>query len=110
MVKRPHNKGAAPEMERIFLAAAAQRQASLEVRRRLERILEKLERPITSPERLRPLRAIEALEQIRTPDALDILQKLANGTPEARLTQEATATLEYLAMKVSTQSERRPKE
>jgi WD40 repeat protein len=83
------------------LAAAALKkklaQLSPEGRRRGEQFLEKLTGPIPPGERLQALRAIEVLEHISTPEAKQILQTLATGTPEARLTQEARASLERLA-------------
>jgi WD40 repeat protein len=66
---------------------------SLELRRRAERLLVKLQSPVTAPERLR---AIQVLEHIGTPEARALLQALAKGAPEARLTQEAKAALERL--------------
>jgi hypothetical protein len=81
------------------LAEPALRQAlknpsSLETRRRLNRLLEKLQRPITAPDRLRDLRAVEVLEQISLPEARQLLEHLASGTSGAWLTQEARAALE----------------
>ncbi len=70
---------------------------SLEVRRRVERLLKLLEGPVPSGARLRRLRAVEVLERIGTPEAREVLQMLAKGAPEARLTQEAKASLERLA-------------
>ncbi len=70
---------------------------SLEVRRRIESLINKLDKPITSPVELQTLRAIEVLEQIATPEAKQVLDSLAQGAPEARLTQEAKASLERLA-------------
>ena len=70
--------------------------SSLEVRRRVEMILEQLE-PSKSLARLRALRAVAVLEHISTPEAREVLEKLANGAPEARLTQEAKASLGRLA-------------
>jgi hypothetical protein len=46
---------------------------------------------------LRQTRALEALEQIRSPEARKLLERLAAGAPEARLTREAQAALERLA-------------
>jgi hypothetical protein len=42
------------------------------------------------------VRALEALELAGTEDARQLLAVLARGAPEARLTQEATATLQRL--------------
>jgi RNA polymerase sigma factor (sigma-70 family) len=70
---------------------------SLETRRRIEPLLEKLKGPVTAPERLRPLRDVEVLEHINTPEARQVLAGLARGAPEAWLTQEAKAALERLA-------------
>ena len=64
-----------------------------ESRRRLEQILEPLDEPVASPEALRVLRAVEVLERLGTPEAEQVLQSLATGAPEARLTQEAKAAL-----------------
>jgi RNA polymerase sigma factor (sigma-70 family) len=64
-------------------------QPSLEVRQRLEQLLDKL-----SSEWLRTLRAVEALELAGTPAAEKVLQALAGGAPEARRTREARAALE----------------
>lgn len=64
---------------------------SLEVRRRLERLLEKVAEitPLT-------MRAIEILERMNTPSAEGLLKSLAEGVREARLTQEARAALDRL--------------
>jgi hypothetical protein len=69
---------------------------SLEVRRRAERLLEKLEERATTPEALRVLRALEALERIGTPEARQVLVKLARGAPEAALTLDAKRALDRL--------------
>lgn len=61
---------------------------TLEVRRRIEGILAR--QPIVN---LRPLRAIEVLEHIGDRESRQVLQTLAEGMPEARLTREAKASL-----------------
>jgi len=67
-----------------------------EVRNRLEQILQKLEGAVP-PERLRTLRAIQALEYMGTPEAVDLLKSLVGGAPAAQQTREAKAALERLA-------------
>jgi WD40 repeat protein len=67
---------------------------SLEMRQRAEQLLQKLEQPVTDPDRLRTLRAIEVLGHINTPEARQVLRKLAEGAPESRLTQQAQETLD----------------
>jgi hypothetical protein len=68
---------------------------SPEVRQRLKRILNDRVGGL-SPEQLRDLRAVEALEHIDTPEARRLLETLAKGAPEVRLTREAAASLERL--------------
>lgn len=72
---------------------------SLEVRRRIERILEKIkvEQGGVSPEVLRASRALVVLERFGTPEAKTLLEKFAGGMPEAQLTQDAKAALERLS-------------
>jgi WD40 repeat protein len=82
------------------LRKALSGQPSLEVRRRVQQLLGQLA-AVPSGERLRALRALEALEQIGTPQARAALEALARGAPEARLTQEAKAALERLARRRS---------
>jgi hypothetical protein len=83
------------------LAEPALRQAladkpALEVRRRMERLLERLRGPVRRPEVLRPLRAVAVLEDVATPAARELLKDLASGAPGARLTREAKASLSRL--------------
>jgi len=84
------------ELAAPALQKALERRPSLEVRRRVERLLQKLEGPVTALEQLRHLRSIEVLEHIGTPAARQVLEGLANGAPEARLTREAKASLQRL--------------
>jgi hypothetical protein len=51
---------------------------------------------VRSPEKLRSLRAVEVLEKIGTPEACLVIKNLAKGAQEARLTQDAKASLERL--------------
>jgi hypothetical protein len=83
-------EGAQPAIERVL----ARREVSAETRRRLEGLQSQLAVP--TGESLRSLRSIEVLERIASPEARQLLQKLAEGAPEARQTREAKAALERL--------------
>jgi len=73
-----------------YMLKALRNQPSLECRRRLEQLLDQLDKQ-PSPEFLRAYRAVELLEQIGTPEAIEILDRLAQGAPQARLTVAAAA-------------------
>jgi hypothetical protein len=55
--------------------------------------------PATRPELLQSLRAVAVLEDIGTPQARRLLEELANGAPEARLTREAKSSLRRLDLR-----------
>ncbi len=82
--------------------AVQDRRTSLEQRRRIEGLLQRLQGPITSVETLRQLRAVEVLEHIGSPEARQALQTLTTGAPQAILTREAKAALERLMRKSNT--------
>jgi WD40 repeat protein len=73
------------------------RRPSLEVHRRLERLLAEPIKTRWSPDMLRRLRAVQALERIGTPAARPVLRAVATGLPASRLTQEAQFSLQRLA-------------
>jgi hypothetical protein len=83
------------------LRLALQGNLSLEARRRAERVLQKLEGPPWSGDRLREIRALEVLELAGTAEARDVLERLAGGTAGAMLTQEAGAALVRLEKRVT---------
>jgi WD40 repeat protein len=92
---------AARQLEKMEGAREAVQQAlagkpSLEMRHRLEKILKKLDTLPWDEEIMRSLRAVQVLEQIGTPEALQVLEALAAGTPGAGLTKEARAALDRL--------------
>lgn len=66
---------------------------SPEVRRRVEELLEQL----NGPRWFQKVRAVEALERIGTREAEKVLQEVAQGAPDARLTAEAKSALERLS-------------
>jgi RNA polymerase sigma factor (sigma-70 family) len=94
---------AARELEALAeRAAPALRKAlagkpSLEVKRRLETLRHRLEGGSLSAETVRQIRAVEALEAIGNAQARRLLDKLAAGPAEMRLTQEAKAAAGRLA-------------
>jgi hypothetical protein len=69
----------------------------LEMHRRIEKLLGRLNYPLTSPSTIRELRAVEVLEHIGTAEARQVLHKLALGASGSRLTDAAKASLERLA-------------
>ena len=78
------------------LREVAAKSGSAEVRKRVAAALETLEPTKISGDRLRVVRAVEALERIGNADARRLLETLARGAPGARLTQDAKATLARL--------------
>jgi hypothetical protein len=72
------------------------RLSSLEVRRRLERILAKVDSRVPSAEELRALRAMEVLEGIGTAEARQLIATLASGAAGAGLTEDAKRGLSRL--------------
>ncbi|HEV3263770.1 MAG TPA: hypothetical protein VG013_43445 [Gemmataceae bacterium] len=85
------------ELAEPALRKALAGQPSAEARRRIEQLLDKLERAVPSADRLRRLRAVEVLEQIGSRESRQVLQALAKGAAQSRLTQEAKASLGRLA-------------
>jgi WD40 repeat protein len=78
------------------LRAALKSNPSLEVQRRLEKLLDRAEDPIRSPEDVRTWRAVEVLERIGTGPARELLAALAGGGPGAVVTEQARAALRRL--------------
>ena len=98
----PVRNAANKELEDLGgLAAARLRQAlsknsSLEMRRRIETLLDKLNGVVTRPELLRAIRAVAVLESLASPESRKLLGTLVQGDPDARLTLEATGALKRL--------------
>jgi roadblock/LC7 domain-containing protein len=94
---------ATEELEKIgelaegALQKALEAQPGLELRQRIEHLLDQLvsNKP-PADDRIRLIRALEVLERNGTPDARAILDKLAQGASPAYQTREARAVLERL--------------
>jgi RNA polymerase sigma factor (sigma-70 family) len=84
------------ELAESILRKGLEEQPSAETRRSVELLLDKLNSTALSGEALRGVRAVEVLEHIATPEAQQVLEKLAGGAPDARLTREAKASLQRL--------------
>jgi dipeptidyl aminopeptidase/acylaminoacyl peptidase len=76
-------------MAEPMLRKALTSRPSLEQRKRIERVLERLER-----ERVTLGRALEALEHVHTSESRQLLETFAAGEPIAWLTREAKAALQ----------------
>src|SRR5262249_25848671 len=81
-------KGAEP-----LLRKALEKGPAVEAGRRLRALLDALSQPASQ----RPARAASVLEQIGTPEARRLLERLADNAAEAELRQEAQAALQRLA-------------
>jgi len=96
---------AAADLERMGeLAEPALRKAlddkpSLEMRRRLEQLLEKLKYAVPTGDELRNQRALEALEVLGTAEARQVIEGLAKGAAGARLTRAAAAAVHRLNLR-----------
>jgi WD40 repeat protein len=84
------------ELVELTLQKALEQKPSEEASDRLQLLLDKLAQREKSPQRLREIRAIQALEYIGTPEAQSILSAIAKGAPEAFLSQDAAASLARL--------------
>ena len=94
---------ASKELENLGEAAeeplqrALAKKPPLESARRIEQLLAKITAVTAPPEYLRVTRALSALEQIPGPKGRALLESLAEGPPEARLTRDAQSALQRLA-------------
>jgi WD40 repeat protein len=96
---------AAAELEQLGewvkpnLRAALQGNPSLEMKAQIINLLDKTPRVTVPPEHLRDLRALEILEFIGTNEAKLVLENLAKGALQAKLTQDAKSALTRFSKK-----------
>ncbi len=90
---------ATAELERLGeltvepLKVAAAKNPPLDLKQRIEKLIEKTGSQKLQGDRLREVRAVELLELAATPEAKRVLETLAGGAADARLTREAKAAL-----------------
>ena len=76
-----------------LVQAALKDPPSLEVKRRLEMLLEKLDRPLEDPAQLRAYRCLTLLQRIDSKESRQFLEELSRGAPAAWLTTESRYAL-----------------
>ena len=81
------------------LRSSLKKNPPLEVRRRIQQLLEPLNRRTLSPDELRCVRTVEAVEHMAAPEARQLLTQWAEGDPDAFLTREARLALHHLGHK-----------
>jgi hypothetical protein len=81
-------------LARSTLEEALKQQPPLEVRMRIEGLLNRLEKHPPTLDELREIRALEVLEYIGNSEANKLVEQLTNGAPSALLTQDARETLQ----------------
>jgi WD40 repeat protein len=87
------------ELAEVPLRKALRGKVDLEIQRRIDLLLSGLERPVTAPEKLRQIRAVEVLEVLASPNAKELLKVLDEGHPEHRQTRQAKEALRRLAQR-----------
>jgi hypothetical protein len=86
------------ELAEPALRALLEAETTLEQKTRAEKLLARLRDPITDGNKLRALRAVELLELVRTPAAVEVLRTLAGGAEDAYVTDEARAAFRRMKM------------
>ncbi len=76
-----------------LLKEAVEKSPSPEVRKSATELLGKIDAPVARPDDLKVLRAVEAMENLGTPEARALLEKWAAGPAGHRITVEATTAL-----------------
>jgi len=79
------------------LQKALEGKITLETRQRLTLLLDELRNRHLLPQQLQILRALEALENLGSPEARQLLAVLTTGAPGAMQTKEAKASLKRLS-------------
>jgi hypothetical protein len=88
-----------PAIEPQLRAAAADKQTSVEARKRLQKLLETWEKRPATPDELRLVRAIQVLERIASKEAREVLGRLADGPAESWATDQARLAAKRLELR-----------
>jgi len=96
LVRHAADGSADPDTLRGVLHACLKEKPSLELSRRVDRLLQSLEGGELRPESLHRVRALEVLERIASSEAREVLAILARGAADAWLTREAEAALQRM--------------
>jgi WD40 repeat protein/beta-lactamase regulating signal transducer with metallopeptidase domain len=80
-----------PSLQKVLAS-----QPTIETRKRVEELVEKLTGGTLTGEQLRFVRSVETLERIGTPEARQLLQTLSQGAPGALTTRQAQEALDRL--------------
>jgi WD40 repeat protein len=76
------------------LRRAQERAKDEDLKMRIESILNQIDSPFLTGDRLRAYRGIEILQRLNTAESKALLKKIAQGAPDAFLTREAQAALQ----------------
>jgi WD40 repeat protein len=92
-----------PEAD-MELKKALENNPSVEKKRRIEALLENRKPGVVGADQIREARAVELLEMIGTPEAKQLLEKLAKGSDDSTLTQDCKAALDRLSKRKASPS------
>jgi hypothetical protein len=81
------------EAARPWLEKHLENNPGVEMRRRLELLLQPLDGPLPSAEKMRLLRGVEVMQLVGSPEACRVLERLAEGDTRVWLTGHARAVL-----------------
>jgi hypothetical protein len=88
--------GLCTEQARALMCKALEKPKSLEMQRRLEELVDRLDGRALPAHRLQALRGLNVLERLATPEAVDVIEHLAEGREDAWLTDQASKALKRL--------------
>jgi WD40 repeat protein len=91
-----HELAKLDEAARPWLEKHLENGPSVEMRRRLELLVQPLDGPLPGAEKMRLLRSVDVLQHIGSPEACQLLERLAGGDTRVWLTGHARTVLDRL--------------